>query len=152
MTLGDRVAVFHGGHLEQVGAPLDLYRHPASQFVAGFIGALRMNFLPCAAVPALASELGGEAGMLVGIRPEHLRLVPRNEGYGASVTLIEQLGDAQIIHATLDDRSDGGPHAVAIKLHGEARHALAQGSAIGFAPEEGHAFLFDTAGRAVATH
>ncbi|MGK5042308.1 ABC transporter ATP-binding protein [Janthinobacterium sp. GB1R12] len=152
MTLGDRVAVFHGGHLEQVGAPLALYRHPASQFVAGFIGALRMNFLPCAAVPALASQLGGDAGMLVGIRPEHLRLVPRNEGYGATVTLIEQLGDAQIIHATLDDRIDGGSHAVAIKLHGEARHALAQGSAIGFAAEEGHAFLFDTAGRAVATH
>ena len=63
-----------------------------------------------------------------------------------------ELGDAQIIHATLDGRIDGGPHAVAIKLHGEARHALAQGSAIGFAPEEGHAFLFDTAGRVVATH
>ena len=86
--------------------------------------------------------------MLVGIRPEHLRLVPRHEGYGATVTLIEQLGDAQIIHATLDN----SPHAVAIKLHGEARHSLAQGSSIGFAPEEGHAFLFDTAGRAVATH
>jgi multiple sugar transport system ATP-binding protein len=36
---------------------------------------------------------------------------------------------------------------VAIKLHGEARHSLAQGSSIGFAPEEGHAFLFDTGGR-----
>jgi multiple sugar transport system ATP-binding protein len=148
MTLGDRVAVFHGGHLEQVGAPLELYRHPASQFVAGFIGALRMNFLPCAAVPALAAQLGGEAGMLVGIRPEHLRLVSRGEGYGATVTLIEQLGDAQIVHAMLD----GTGHALAIKLHGETRHALAPGSGIGFAPEEGHAFLFDAGGRAVARH
>jgi multiple sugar transport system ATP-binding protein len=148
MTLGDRVAVFHGGHLEQVGAPLELYRHPASQFVAGFIGALRMNFLPCAAVPQLAAQLGGEPGMLIGIRPEHLRLVSRGEGYGATVTLIEQLGDAQIVHATLD----GTEHALAIKLHGETRHALAPGSSIGFAPEEGHAFLFDAGGRAVARH
>jgi len=148
MTLGDRVAVFHGGHLEQVGAPLELYRHPASQFVAGFIGALRMNFLPCAAVPGLAAQLGGEPGMLVGIRPEHLRLVAPGNGYGATVTLIEQLGDAQIVHATVDNSS----HALAIKLHGETRHALAQGSAIGFVPEDGHAFLFDAGGRAVARH
>ena len=148
MTLGDRVAVFHGGHLEQVGPPLTLYRQPASQFVAGFIGALRMNFLPCSAVPQLAAQLGGEAGMLVGIRPEHLRLTPRGEGHGATVTLIEQLGDAQIIHAMLDNST----HALAIKLHGETRHALVAGSAIGFAPEEGHAFLFDAAGRAVSRH
>jgi multiple sugar transport system ATP-binding protein len=74
--------------------------------------------------------------------------VPRGEGYGATVTLIEQLGDAQ--RSSRDARCR--PHAVAIKLHGEARHSLAQGSSIGFAPEEGHAFLFDTGGRAVATH
>ena len=86
--------------------------------------------------------------MLVGIRPEHLRLLARGEGYGATVTLIEQLGDAQIVHA----RVEGTGHALAIKLHGETRHALAPGSSIGFAPEEGHAFLFDAGGRAVARH
>ena len=59
-----------------------------------------------------------------------------------------ELGDAQIIHAMLDNST----HALAIKLHGETRHALVAGSAIGFAPEEGHAFLFDAAGRAVSRH
>src|SRR5271166_2961191 len=41
MTLADRIVVFSSGHLEQVGAPLDLYHRPANLFVAGFIGSPR---------------------------------------------------------------------------------------------------------------
>ncbi|HET6634569.1 MAG TPA: ATP-binding cassette domain-containing protein, partial [Streptomyces sp.] len=46
MTLGDRVVVLRGGHVQQVGSPQHLYEHPANLFVAGFIGAPAMNFLP----------------------------------------------------------------------------------------------------------
>ena len=46
MTLADRVVVMNGGIIEQVGAPQELYHHPATRFVAGFIGSPGMNFLP----------------------------------------------------------------------------------------------------------
>ncbi len=39
MTMGDRIAVFHAGQVEQLGAPMELYNRPANEFVAGFIGA-----------------------------------------------------------------------------------------------------------------
>src|ERR1700687_1566575 len=47
MTLADRVVVMNHGVIEQVGAPQELYHHPATRFVAGFIGSPAMNFLPC---------------------------------------------------------------------------------------------------------
>ncbi|TIQ91448.1 MAG: ABC transporter ATP-binding protein, partial [Mesorhizobium sp.] len=43
MTLADRIVVLRAGRIEQIGTPLDLYNHPANLFVAGFIGAPRMN-------------------------------------------------------------------------------------------------------------
>ncbi|GMB79408.1 hypothetical protein NN6n1_01900 [Shinella zoogloeoides] len=46
MTLADRIVVFNKGRIEQVGAPMELYERPANTFVAGFIGASAMNFLP----------------------------------------------------------------------------------------------------------
>ena len=46
MTLADRVVVMNDGVIEQVGAPQELYHHPATRFVAGFIGSPAMNFLP----------------------------------------------------------------------------------------------------------
>jgi multiple sugar transport system ATP-binding protein len=47
MTLGQRIAVFNAGRIEQVGTPLQLYHQPANRFVAEFIGSPRMNILPC---------------------------------------------------------------------------------------------------------
>src|SRR6201994_4788975 len=47
MTLADRVVVMNGGRIEQIGSPNDVYHHPATRFVAGFIGSPAMNFLPC---------------------------------------------------------------------------------------------------------
>ena len=45
MTLADKIVVLNEGKIEQIGVPLDLYQRPANLFVAGFIGAPRMNFL-----------------------------------------------------------------------------------------------------------
>ena len=44
MTMADKIVVINNGRVEQVGAPLELYRRPANQFVAGFIGSPAMNF------------------------------------------------------------------------------------------------------------
>src|SRR3954467_11526366 len=52
MTLGDRVVVMKDGVVQQVGAPLELYEHPANRFVAGFIGSPAMNFIRIYVSPA----------------------------------------------------------------------------------------------------
>jgi ABC-type Fe3+/spermidine/putrescine transport system ATPase subunit len=65
--LGDRVAVLHGGRLEQIGAPEELYERPATLFVATFVG--RANVLRNAA----ARAFGGQAGHVTVVRPERLR-------------------------------------------------------------------------------
>src|ERR1051326_3042153 len=46
MTLADRVVVMNGGRIEQIGTPQELYHHPKTRFVAGFIGSPAMNFVP----------------------------------------------------------------------------------------------------------
>ena len=58
MTLADRVVVLRDGAIEQVGSPLELYDHPANQFVAQFIGTPQMNIVDTAALPALRDACG----------------------------------------------------------------------------------------------
>ena len=83
MTMGSRVAVLNGGRLEQVGTPQDVYDHPASAFVAQFIGTPPMNLLQ-------PGQLGS-ADVQVGIRPEHLVLAADGV-LGGTVRQIEHLG------------------------------------------------------------
>jgi multiple sugar transport system ATP-binding protein len=61
MTLADRVVVMNGGKIEQIGSPNDVYHHPTTRFVAGFIGSPAMNFLPC----RLVEGTNGSAGLSV---------------------------------------------------------------------------------------
>ena len=69
MTLADRLVVLNKGEVEQIGAPLEVYRNPASAFVASFIGSPAMNLIAARAVPHLPGT--GHAG-LIGIRPEDM--------------------------------------------------------------------------------
>lgn len=160
MTLGDRVAVFNGGYMEQVGAPLELYQRPASRFVAGFIGALRMNFLPCTGIVGNSYVIDDGAridlplvplranDITLGVRPEHIRIVSPDSGCRATVTLIEQLGDSQIVHARLKHSE----HTIAIKLNGGTALGLHIDQLIGFVPEAGNVFVFDKEGKSVLSH
>ncbi|WP_159994212.1 ABC transporter ATP-binding protein [Roseomonas sp. 18066] len=104
MTMADKIVVMHGGHVEQIGAPLELYDRPANVFVAGFIGSPAMNLLPGVVTGgAFQPDGGGQAWPLppdarategqratYGFRPEHLSLVA--EGIPLVVTLIEPTG------------------------------------------------------------
>ncbi|MBI3995560.1 MAG: ABC transporter ATP-binding protein [Nitrospirae bacterium] len=115
MTLSDRIAVLHRGDLQQCGKPKEVYERPANLFVAGFIGHPPMNLLrgtfrlgPEAAVDLGAGTRFGLAGVLrdrlrdfpeggelvLGLRPEHLRLRKSGKDLGRSVrlTLIEPMG------------------------------------------------------------
>ena len=111
MTMGDRIAVFNKGRVEQLGAPMDLYARPANEFVATFLGAPRINLItrPADGAPAghvalwnAAAARMSAAAHKVGIRPEHLHLEPVEQGVVAEVMLAEHLGDASIIHLRVD--------------------------------------------------
>lgn len=88
MTLGRRIAVLQGGKIEQLDSPRRIYEAPASTFVAGFFGTPPMNLLPVArreSSTALASfefplPNATASELVLGIRPEHLRLVSPSEG------------------------------------------------------------------------
>jgi multiple sugar transport system ATP-binding protein len=92
MTMADKIVVLRAGRIEQVGSPLELYNRPCNQFVAGFIGSPRMNFVPAAQLP------GAKPGaQTVGIRPEHAQL--SSDGpLQLAVSQVEQLGSTSILH------------------------------------------------------
>ncbi|MEM8692119.1 MAG: sn-glycerol-3-phosphate ABC transporter ATP-binding protein UgpC [Pseudomonadota bacterium] len=102
MTLADKIVVLRAGYIEQVGAPLDLYRNPDNKFVAGFIGSPGMNFVGAevkdgaVAIPALGTSVTPDIQMpaertklVVGLRPEHVSVGP---GDTCTVDLTEALG------------------------------------------------------------
>ncbi len=110
MTMADKIVVMHGGRVEQIGAPLELYDRPANLFVAGFIGSPAMNLLRGRVEPQgfavggthLPLPPGAVAGEAVyGIRPEHWRLDPA--GIPAEVTLVEPTGSETQVMARIGD-------------------------------------------------
>jgi multiple sugar transport system ATP-binding protein len=126
MTLADRIVLLHAGadterfgSVAQTGAPLDLYHHPKSRFVAGFIGSPRMNF-----VDAVVDSIGAgrvtvtlaKSGerlvayvdgqhlqrgqpVTLGVRPEHLCLDVDGQAIQCVTVLSERLGEHSYIHA-----------------------------------------------------
>jgi len=111
--------VINKGLIEQVGSPLELYHRPINQFVAGFIGSPKMNFLPCTLdgaepgsarvrlsdgtpvrIQADATGLAAGTALTVGIRPEHLLASLTAEGDAAPglVQVAEHLGDITYLY------------------------------------------------------
>lgn len=158
MTMADKIVVLRSGVVEQVGRPLDLYNRPANQFVAGFIGSPKMNFLDArldagdaqdASVSlngrsiALSGQRGTSAGPVVlGVRPEHLTVTPAEGSVGlgeAKVVIVEHLGGETIVYATLQDGQ-----AITVSLQGQ-RDITSDGAIQVFAdPQTCH--LFDATG------
>ncbi|MCE2739422.1 MAG: sn-glycerol-3-phosphate ABC transporter ATP-binding protein UgpC [Rhodobacter sp.] len=120
MTMADKIVVLNAGRIEQAGAPMDLYNRPATQFVAGFIGAPSMNFLTVrmqagqALVEGVSLGAAPEGTVQLGIRPEHLVLRPAGAGQlQATVSICETLGGDAYLYVRLQDgqtlvvRTDG---------------------------------------------
>lgn len=118
MTMADQIVVLRAGRVMQAGSPLDLYNNPANQFVAGFIGSPKMNFMAVEVADATGVSLNGarlEAGrpvntglVTLGVRPEHLDI---GEGPGQSigdghVELVEHLGGSTVLHVRPAFQSD----------------------------------------------
>ncbi|SIO33518.1 multiple sugar transport system ATP-binding protein [Rhodovulum sp. ES.010] len=109
MTMADVIVVLNGGRIEQVGAPMELYHKPATEFVAGFIGAPSMNFLDVS--PAADGVAYGDATLSArpmsapparaGIRPEHVGLAEPGDGQiDVAVRVKEALGGESYLYTT----------------------------------------------------
>ncbi|TIM10258.1 ABC transporter ATP-binding protein [Mesorhizobium sp.] len=84
MTLADKIVVLNAGKIEQIGGPMELYNAPANEFVAGFIGSPKMNFVD-------GSRLG-ETAKTIGVRPEHLTVDAKSGAWKGTVVHAEHLG------------------------------------------------------------
>ncbi len=120
MTLAQRMIVMNAGMMEQFDTPDVVYNHPATTFVASFMGSPPMNLLRHAPNEAH----GGPAGAILGIRPEHLTL--GSTGWALQVETVELLGAERLVHARLGTelltlRTDEATPAPAI---GSTVHAL----------------------------
>ncbi|MFP4121008.1 ABC transporter ATP-binding protein [Coleofasciculus sp.] len=123
MTMGDRIAVMNQGEIQQIAPPLELYNHPANQFVAEFIGSPPMNFIPVQIKAPLLiqhrqfrltlpevwqpflQEYDGRS-LILGIRPEHLSVsVPAPKNLSVTVEQVEALGNDTYLLVKLDRKT-----------------------------------------------
>jgi multiple sugar transport system ATP-binding protein len=162
MTMADKIVVMRDGIVEQTGTPLELYDHPANQFVAGFIGSPAMNFLPGVlrrngagatvelgdglSLPAPLSAAGVQDGQRViyGTRPEHMVLAGSDDGVATEVVVVEPTGaDTQVFTKIA---------GVEVTSVFRDRHAFRPGEIIRLRPDVTRAHLFDAGSGVRLTH
>ena len=156
MTMAHRIVVLNGRRVVQFGTPMELYHHPASRFVATFIGQPNMNLVPgtvrSADAAGLAVELDGGLRLTlpvdpgnaqkgdrieVGIRPENAAL---GEGLAMKVRVLERLGGVSITYCVMEN----GQRFCAA-LPGDI--AVTEGQTVGLAVNPADCHVFDAEGR-----
>ncbi|MBB4227686.1 ABC transporter ATP-binding protein [Rhizobium mongolense] len=159
MTLADRIVVLSAGHIEQVGAPLELYERPANLFVAKFIGSPAMNIIPSTIseagatttitlkggrsvtldIPTAASEKGKTASF--GVRPEDLQIANGDDYiFEGEVSIVEALGEVTLLY--IEGLMPGEP--IIVKLPGITD--IKKGQKMRFAADRSKLHLFDAEG------
>ncbi|ACQ92851.1 ABC transporter related [Tolumonas auensis DSM 9187] len=162
MTLADRIVVLNKGNIEQVGTPLELYDHPANEFVAQFIGSPKMNLIPASLVQAGEKESvvrldNGKQLVLpistprnaegqsvnLGIRPEHILWGNIEQSqYQANVMFVEHMGNETYLY--LDNGNASEPWVV----RNAERSPISAGQTVGVQLPVEHCYLFDGDGNA----
>lgn len=139
MTLADRVVVMQSGHIEQIGTPLELYDHPANEFVATFIGAPSMNLLAAELDNGIArvgsQHYAGPEGsgpLKLGVRPEHLAL--SDTGLAMTVKVVEPTGSETMVFLSYE-----GQGVVAVFRE---RHQFVSGQVVHLQPDPEHLHFF----------
>ena len=158
MTMADRIVVIKEGAVEQIGSPMQLYHHPQTRFVAGFIGQPSMNFVPARVVSASGSGLGVELegglklelpvesedvrvgdSIEVGIRPEDVTLANTGAGLEMHVSVLERLGGVSVTYGWT-----GSGVRFCASLAGDAE--LAEGAPVKLSVSPATAHAFDSKG------
>ena len=124
MTMGDRIVVLNKGDIQQVDTPLNIYRKPANQFVAGFMGSPPMNFLlvsidqngnlvgngllrAISVEQLLLQEIGRDRDFVLGFRPEDLQPTNADDAdLVGIVELVESLGSETIVLLKVNNGSE----------------------------------------------
>ncbi|HEX9769053.1 MAG TPA: sn-glycerol-3-phosphate import ATP-binding protein UgpC [Kiloniellales bacterium] len=160
MTLADRLIVMNAGLAEQINTPMHVYEHPASIFVAGFIGSPSMNFLT-AKIDSGGSRLSVESGahvrteglalaaysgrdITLGIRPEHLEVTnPESADLTLRIAAVETLGADTLVHGSIAGAGiDGAQQSnFAARLPGNTR--IAEGETLPLRLADGSLHVFD---------
>jgi multiple sugar transport system ATP-binding protein len=155
MTMGDRIAIMDHGVLQQVGPPQAVYDEPANLFVAQFIGSPAMNTVPARVARdgeavgvelpgvrvALPHAIGaavarsGASEVVLGVRPEHLRL--DGGPLPATVTVVESLGHERHVVCRLGDGT------MVIVRQASADVTATDGSSVGLSLPAEHLHVFD---------
>jgi multiple sugar transport system ATP-binding protein len=152
MTMADRIVLLNHGHIEQVGAPLDLYDRPENLFVARFIGSPAMNLMEGSIVrqqgqthvdigDGITVALGqnvpveSDTQVVCGIRPEHFNVAEGKSALSIKVSAIEATGAESHVHGAI------GRHRATLVLGGRQR--LAHNGSIPLTVAAADIHLFD---------
>ena len=156
MTLASRIVVMRDGLIQQIGTPGEVYGRPTNLFVAGFLGAPAINLVPAQVRQAdggfalegalslrlapgqVASQLQANQAVVLGIRPEHVRLHEAGR-WSAQVHLVEPMGNHQVVWLRLKYLTQ--EHTLATLVH-DGR-AIAAGDQLRFDIDEEALSLFD---------
>ena len=163
MTMADKIVVINNGEVEQVGAPLELYRSPANQFVAGFIGSPAMNFFSGtikdvsangihfdlnnsgASIFLKCSDANVSIGESIqfGVRPEHFILAKKTDQIiTGEVYAVERLGGETYIYLSSQTDDD-----IIVHCSGDREIKIGEKIDVGFSIKDCH--LFNSKGWAI---
>ncbi|WP_192249436.1 ABC transporter ATP-binding protein [Mesorhizobium caraganae] len=134
MTLADKIVVLNAGRIEQIGGPMELYNSPANEFVAGFIGSPKMNFIDGARL--------GETAKTIGVRPEHLRVDAKSGAWKGTVVHAEHLGADTNLY--LDCEKAG---LITVRIFGV--YDAEPGATLYATPEPGKTYRFGADGKTI---
>ncbi|RDC69815.1 sn-glycerol-3-phosphate ABC transporter ATP-binding protein UgpC [Rhodovulum sp. 12E13] len=148
MTLADKIVVLRAGRIEQVGAPLELYRDPDNRFVAGFIGSPSMNFFEGTVehngvrVPGLGDQIvemqvalpAAGTKVTVGLRPSHLKVAEGGDSH--RVDLTESLGGVSYVYLFAENGD-----RIIVEAHED--DPVPHGSKVGVTFDPANAYIFD---------
>jgi multiple sugar transport system ATP-binding protein len=132
MTLADKIVVLNAGKIEQIGAPMQLYNAPANEFVAGFIGSPKMNFVE--------GERLGDSARTVGVRPEHISVSDKAGDWKGTVIHAEHLGPDTNLY--LDTEKAG---LITVRIFGV--YDAEPGATLFATPDPLRTYRFDAEGR-----
>jgi len=159
MTMSDCIAILNDGQLQQVGTPLECYHEPNNLFVAGFLGEPSMNFyegnvrdgslvtdaFEYPLSDALASAVDGHREVVLGIRPEDIKIGEAEEtdyDYSAVVDVVEPMGDENTVHLQFEGQSSD-QSVMTATIDGMRSLTLGETTKTQLPPEAVH--LFDAA-------